>query len=72
MKPTTVEQHRAFWADVGKKNGWYSDGMPLPLVMWVDEDGVIKDSVYADAHFTEDITVPWHDCDDECETCCQS
>lgn len=40
---TEIEKHRAFWADVAKKNNWYTE--PFYVQVWVDENGDISDSV---------------------------
>jgi hypothetical protein len=38
-----LEQHRAFWANIARKHGWYVK--PFHIVAWVDEQGHIRDSV---------------------------
>jgi hypothetical protein len=49
-----IEQHRAFWADVAKKNGWYKQ--PFYVQVWVNSSDEITDSV-SHAGLEEDIVV---------------
>jgi hypothetical protein len=39
----TMEDHRQFWVEVAKSNGWYED--PFYVVVWDSPDGQIVDSV---------------------------
>lgn len=50
----SIEEHRKFWADVAKKNDWYTE--PFYVQVWVDADGDITDSV-AHRAMTEDIVI---------------
>ena len=38
-----IEEHRAVWAKLAKKNGWYTE--PFYVQVWVDEYGEVIDSV---------------------------
>lgn len=38
-----IEQHRTWWAEVAKENGWYTQ--PFFIQVWVDRDGEVADSV---------------------------
>jgi hypothetical protein len=38
-----IEQHRLWWAEVAKENGWYKQ--PFYIQVWFDRDGEIEDSV---------------------------
>jgi hypothetical protein len=38
-----VEKHRKFWAEVARKNGWYTE--PFYVQVFVDADENIVDSV---------------------------
>ena len=49
-----IEKHRAFWADVAKKNNWYTE--PFYVQVWVDKNGDISDSVSC-IGLTEDIVI---------------
>lgn len=40
---TEIEKHRAFWANVAKKNNWYIE--PFYVQVWTDEFGNVIDSV---------------------------
>jgi len=51
---TEIEKHRMFWADVAKKNNWYTE--PFYVQVWVDENGDISDSV-AHIGLTEDLVI---------------
>jgi hypothetical protein len=48
----TVEERREFWAEVAKKNGWYSE--PFFVQVWQNEAGEVWDSV-SHQGLTEDI-----------------
>jgi len=39
----TIEEHREFWANVAKDNGWYFE--PFYVVVYLDDDGKIVDSL---------------------------
>lgn len=39
----TIEDHRLFWADIAKVNGWYVE--PFYVQVWIRDDGTIEDSV---------------------------
>ena len=41
--PKTIEEHRAFWAEIAKENGWYVS--PFFIQVWKNKDGSIRDSV---------------------------
>jgi len=39
-----IEEHRAYWAEIARDNGWYTD--PFYVQVWVRrKDGIILDSV---------------------------
>ena len=38
-----IEEHRKWWAEVAKENGWYTQ--PFFIQVWIDKDGEIEDSV---------------------------
>ena len=38
-----IEEHRKWWAEVAKENGWYTQ--PFFIQVWLDKDGEIEDSV---------------------------
>lgn len=38
-----IEEHRKWWAEVAKENGWYTQ--PFFIQVWVDRDGEVADSV---------------------------
>jgi len=38
-----IEEHRKWWAQIAKENGWYTQ--PFFIQVWIDEDGEIEDSV---------------------------
>ena len=48
----TIEAHRAFWADIARKNDWYQE--PFYVQVWQDFDGTITDSVS-----TRELTQDW-------------
>lgn len=51
----TIEEHRAFWANVAKENGWYTE--PFYVQVWIDPDTEeIYDSV-STRDFTQDHIV---------------
>lgn len=40
----TIEDHRTFWANIAKENGWYTE--PFYVAVWVDpRNGEIYDSL---------------------------
>ena len=49
-----VDEHREYWAEVAKKNGWYKE--PFYVHVWVDKDGFVEDSVSYQG-MTEDIII---------------
>lgn len=38
-----IEEHRKWWAQVAKENGWYTQ--PFFIQVWIDRDGEVVDSV---------------------------
>lgn len=38
-----IEEHRKWWAEIAKENGWYSQ--PFFIQVWVDSEGEVEDSV---------------------------
>jgi len=54
VSQTEIEKHRTFWADVAKKNNWYTE--PFYVQVWVDEDGDVSDSV-SHIGLTEDLVI---------------
>jgi len=54
VSQTEIEKHRTFWADVAKKNNWYTE--PFYVQVWIDEDDNISDSV-SHIGLTEDIVI---------------
>lgn len=54
VSQTEIEKHRAFWADVAKKNNWYTE--PFYVQVWIDENGDINDSV-SHVGLTEDLVI---------------
>lgn len=54
VSQTRVDEHREFWADVAKKNGWYKE--PFFVQVWVDDSGNVVDSVSYQG-LSEDIVV---------------
>ena len=38
-----LEEHRKFWANVAKENGWYKQ--PFFIIAWINKRGEIIDSV---------------------------
>ncbi|MCA9333288.1 hypothetical protein KDA00_05455 [Candidatus Saccharibacteria bacterium] len=38
-----IEEHRKWWAEVAKENGWYTQ--PFFIQVWVDAEGEVEDSV---------------------------
>jgi len=40
-----IEAAREFWATIARKNNWYSE--PFYIQVWLDEYGIIKDSISA-------------------------
>ena len=38
-----IEQHRQWWSEVAKENGWYTQ--PFFIQVWIDRDGEVVDSV---------------------------
>jgi hypothetical protein len=49
-----LDTARAFWADIARKNGWYSE--PFYVQIWVGHDGTVSDSV-AHKNMTKDIVI---------------
>lgn len=49
-----IEECRAFWADVAKKNNWYTE--PFYVQVWLNPDGTIEDSVSTRA-LTRDVVI---------------
>lgn len=49
-----IEKHRKFWANVTRKNNWYTE--PFYMQIWVDKHGDIVDSV-SHIGLTEDIVI---------------
>ena len=54
VSQTEIEKHRAFWADVAKKNNWYTE--PFYIQVWIDENGDISDSA-SHIGLTEDLVI---------------
>jgi len=52
----TLEEHRAFWAEIAKKNGWYKE--PFYIQAWTASNGAIIDSV-AMSGLTKDVVVEY-------------
>lgn len=57
----TIEEHRQFWANVAKENGWYTE--PFYVQVWIDPD---TDEIY-DSVSTRDLPydIVVHDYEDE-------
>ena len=49
-----VDEHREYWAEVAKKNGWYKE--PFYIRVWVDRDGFVVDSDVYEG-MTEDVVI---------------
>jgi len=43
VQPSELESTRAFWKQVATKNDWDAD--PFYVQVWVDDTGLVKDSV---------------------------
>jgi len=39
----TIEEHRAYWADIAKQHNWYKQ--PFYVQVWLNPDGTIWGSV---------------------------
>lgn len=49
-----VDEHREYWEEIAKKNGWYTE--PFYVMVWVDENDDIVDSV-SYIGMTEDVII---------------
>lgn len=54
VSQTSIDEHRAYWADIAKNNGWYKE--PFYVQVWVDDNGSVVDSVSYQG-LSEDIIV---------------
>lgn len=50
----SIEDTRAFWAEVAKENGWYQE--PFYVQVWLNPDGTIYDSV-ATRRLSQDLVI---------------
>lgn len=50
----SIEDTRAFWAEVAKENGWYQE--PFYVQVWLNPDGTIYDSV-ATRRLNQDVII---------------
>lgn len=69
----TIEEHRQFWADVAKENGWYTE--PFYVQVFIDPDtkeiydsvsfnGMTKDIEYFERKSCGDVDCPCFDGND--------
>ena len=54
VSQTSIEEHRAYWTDIAKNNGWNKE--PFFVQVWVDDTGTVVDSVSYQG-LSEDIIV---------------